>query len=43
MRKWVKERGLLLANAGLFLAFYGGMILSGAAAYSEDRTPRRGQ
>jgi hypothetical protein len=37
MRKWVKERGLLLANTGLFLAFFGGMILSGAAAYSEDQ------
>ncbi len=37
MRKWAKEHGLLLANAGLFLAFYGGMILSGAAAYSEDQ------
>jgi hypothetical protein len=38
MRKWVKEHGLLLANAGLFLAFFGGMILSGAAAYSDDQT-----
>ncbi|QDG65395.1 MULTISPECIES: DUF6766 family protein [unclassified Pseudarthrobacter] len=37
MRTWVKEHGLLLANAGLFLAFFIGMILSGAAAYSEDQ------
>ena len=37
MGKWAKEHGLLLANAGLFLVFYGGMILSGAAAYSEDQ------
>ncbi len=37
MRTWAKEHGLLLANAGLFLAFFGGMILSGAAAYSEDQ------
>ncbi|MCP8999721.1 hypothetical protein NFC73_08240 [Pseudarthrobacter sp. RMG13] len=37
MRKWAKEHGLLLANAGLFLAFFIGMILSGAAAYSEDQ------
>jgi hypothetical protein len=37
MRKWAKEHGLLLANAGLFLAFFVGMILSGAAAYSEDQ------
>ncbi|TLM81379.1 hypothetical protein FDW83_16360 [Pseudarthrobacter sp. NamE2] len=37
MRKWVREHGLLLANIALFLAFFGGMILSGAAAYSEER------
>lgn len=37
MRKWVKEHGLLLANIALFLAFFGGMILSGAAAYSEEQ------
>ncbi|WP_427134812.1 DUF6766 family protein [Pseudarthrobacter sp. S9] len=37
MRKWVKEHGLLLANAGLFLTFFGGMILSGASSYSEDQ------
>lgn len=37
MRRWVKEHGLLLANAGLFVVFFGGMILSGAAAYSEEQ------
>ncbi|WP_314212286.1 DUF6766 family protein [Pseudarthrobacter equi] len=37
MRKWAKEHGLLLANLALFLAFFGGMILSGAASYSEDQ------
>ncbi|WP_211882838.1 DUF6766 family protein [Pseudarthrobacter albicanus] len=37
MRQWVKEHGLLLANAGLFLAFFGGMVLSGASSYSEDQ------
>jgi hypothetical protein len=37
MRKWVKEHGLLLANAALFLIFFGGMILSGAASYSEEQ------
>ena len=31
MGKWVKEHGLLLANVGLFLVFFGGMILSGAS------------
>jgi hypothetical protein len=37
LRNWVKERGLLLANIGLFLVFFGGMIFSGAADYSEDQ------
>lgn len=37
MRKWAKEHGLLLANAGIFLVFFGGMIISGAAAYSEEQ------
>ena len=29
--EWAKDHGLLLANIGLFLAFFGGMVLSGAA------------
>ena len=37
MRKWATEHGLLLANVGLFLAFFGGMILTGASNYSEDQ------
>ncbi|MEW9871550.1 DUF6766 family protein [Arthrobacter sp. HS15c] len=37
MRTWAREHGLLLANAGLFVVFFGGMILSGAAAYSEEQ------
>src|SRR3712207_4800563 len=37
MRRWAKEHGLLLANIALFLVFFGGMILSGAAAYSEEQ------
>ncbi|SDS64399.1 hypothetical protein SAMN04489743_0516 [Pseudarthrobacter equi] len=37
MRKWAKEHGLLLANLALFLVFFGGMILSGAASYSDDQ------
>lgn len=37
MRKWAREHGLLLANLGCFLAFFVGMILSGAASYSEDQ------
>lgn len=37
MGKWAKEHGLLLANIALFVLFFGGMILSGAAAYSEEQ------
>jgi hypothetical protein len=37
MRKWAKEHGLLLANIGLFLVFFGGMVVSGTADYSEDQ------
>jgi hypothetical protein len=37
MGKWVKEHGLLLANIGLFVVFFGGMVFSGAADYSEDQ------
>jgi hypothetical protein len=37
VRTWVKDHGLLLANAGLFLVFFGGMIVSGASNYSEDQ------
>jgi len=36
-RRWAKDHGLLLANIGLFLAFFGGMVLSGAADYSSDQ------
>lgn len=37
MRNWAKEHGLLLANVALFVVFFGGMILAGAASYSEDQ------
>lgn len=37
MGKWVKERGLLLANIGLFAVFFGGMVITGANDYSEDQ------
>lgn len=37
MKKWAKEHGLLLANIGLFLAFFCGMVISGASDYSEDQ------
>lgn len=37
MAKWAKEHGLLIANVALFLVFFGGMILSGTAAYGEEQ------
>ncbi len=37
MRGWVRNHGLLVANVVLFVVFFGGMILSGAASYSEDQ------
>jgi len=37
MRKWAKEHGLLVANLACFLVFFVGMVLSGAASYSEDQ------
>jgi hypothetical protein len=36
-RGWVKDHGLLLANVGLFLLFFSGMVVSGAAEYTEDQ------
>ena len=35
--KWAKEHGLLLANIGLFVVFFGGMVLSGASTYSDEQ------
>ena len=35
--QWVREHGLLLANLGLFVIFFGGMAISGVAAYNEDQ------
>ncbi|SDM00308.1 hypothetical protein SAMN04487913_12033 [Arthrobacter sp. ok362] len=37
MGKWVKDHGLLLANIGLFVVFFGGMVLSGASTYSDEQ------
>lgn len=34
---WVKDHGLLLVNIGLFLVFFGGMVISGAAGNSSDQ------
>jgi hypothetical protein len=43
MKKWAKEHGLLLANIGLFLVFFCGMVISGASDYSEDQLAHGGQ
>lgn len=37
MRDWIRNHGLLLVNVTLFLVFFVGMILTGAASYSEDQ------
>ena len=37
MRKWVRDHGLLLANAGLFVVFFAGMALAGVRAYNGDQ------
>jgi hypothetical protein len=37
MRTWVRDHGLLLANAGLFAVFFLGMVLSGVRAYNADQ------
>lgn len=37
MGKWAKEHGLFIANIALFLVFFVGMVLSGAASYSEEQ------
>lgn len=43
LRQWIKEHGLLLANVGLFVLFFGGMVISGAASYSEDQQTHGGE
>lgn len=37
MRTWVRDHGLLLANAALFGAFFIGMALAGVRAYNGDQ------
>ncbi|SDX33182.1 hypothetical protein SAMN04487912_110127 [Arthrobacter sp. cf158] len=40
--KRIRNHGLLLANVGLFVVFFGGMIISGAASYSEEQQTHGG-
>jgi hypothetical protein len=37
MRRWARDHGLLLANAGLFVLFLAGMALAGVRAYNGDQ------
>jgi hypothetical protein len=37
MRTWAKDHGLALANGALFIAFFVGMVLTGASSYSSDQ------
>ena len=37
MRRWTRDHGLLLANAGLFVVFFAGMALAGVRAYNADQ------
>ena len=42
MRRWVRDHGLLLANAGLFVVFFAGMALAGVRAYNGDQLAHGG-
>ena len=37
VRRWVRDRGLLLANLGLFAVFFAGMVISGVQVYNSDQ------
>ena len=37
MKKWARDHGLGLVNGALFVAFFIGMVLTGASAYSADQ------
>jgi hypothetical protein len=37
VRHWIRDHGLLLANAGLFVLFLLGMVLAGVRAYNGDQ------
>jgi hypothetical protein len=38
MKEWARNHGLLIANLGLFVVFFIGMIFSGARVYNADQT-----
>jgi hypothetical protein len=37
MRNWLRDNGLLIVNAALFVVFFAGMVVSGAHAYSAEQ------
>ncbi len=37
MKSWVRDHGLMIANVGLFVVFFAGMVLSGVQAYNADQ------
>lgn len=37
MKHWMRDHGLLLVNAALFLVSFAGMVLSGALSYNADQ------
>ena len=42
MRTWIRERGLLLVNLGLFFLFFVGMAVFGFTVYNEDQSSHGG-
>ncbi|MCW2829598.1 MAG: hypothetical protein JWP31_290 [Aeromicrobium sp.] len=42
MKTWWRDNGLLIVNAGLFLVFFVGMVVTGAHAYSADQVEHGG-
>jgi hypothetical protein len=37
MKTWARDHGLLLANVGLFVIFFVGMVLAGVGSYNADQ------
>jgi hypothetical protein len=37
MKTWLRDHGLLLANVGLFVIFFVGMVLAGVGSYNADQ------
>jgi hypothetical protein len=37
MKTWMRDHGLLVTNAALFVVFFAGMVISGVHSYNEDQ------